>query len=254
MTDEVILKHLSSGGADAEFAWKEFLHRFSNLFLKVIWQFQRDHDGAMEEYLFVCSRLAARRYAILRKFRDSAGPRPSLASWLTVVVRNLCIDHHRATRGRRRFPKALLKLSEYDRKVFGLYYWKKYSVEETDRLAHPRADGGALAALKRIENALTRTLSERLKPSPPDVLVPYDDTTIAAPIDDDVPDLEVHANTWLDKLSDQERIVIRMRFWEDLTAGQIAGILNIPSEQRVYSILRRALNQLRVLGTKCMKE
>lgn len=250
MTDEAILKHLPSGGSEAESAWKEFLRKYSNLFLKVIWQFQREHDEVMEEYLFICSRLAANRYALLRKFNAAAQPHPSLAAWLTVVVRNLCIDRHRAQHGRRRFPKALLKLSEYDRRVFELYYWKKYSVQEIDHQVQPRADGGVVSALARIEEVLTRSSLNRVTSSSSETVVPYDDNLLMEPDDDNSGELEVHVNAWLGTLPERERIVVRMRFWEDLTAKQIADLLNIPSEQRVYSILRSALKRLRESGSK----
>lgn len=248
MSKETFFTGLFSGGRESESAWRAFLRQYSNLFLKVIWQFEHEHDEAMEKYLFVCSRLAANGFALLRKYDTSLETRPSLAAWLTVVVRNLCVDQHRAKHGRRRYPKALLRLSEYDRKVFELYYWKRYSIEEIEHQIQDNRNGGVASSLLRIEEVLTHASAHLAATASPPVTLSYDENMLVPVDDDDMPDTDVHA--WLASLPKQERLVVRLRFWEDLTAKEIAAMMKIVPEQRVYSILRSALGRLRALGSK----
>ncbi|MBM2840308.1 MAG: hypothetical protein HW412_836, partial [Bacteroidetes bacterium] len=45
VTDEAIVQNLLSEGTSV--TWEAFLRRFSNLMLKIIWQFEKDYDEAM---------------------------------------------------------------------------------------------------------------------------------------------------------------------------------------------------------------
>jgi DNA-directed RNA polymerase specialized sigma24 family protein len=222
---------------------------YSNLFLKIIWQFEKDVDAVMDRYLYVCTRLSANDFAVLRRYRKlDGGDAPQLVHWLAVVVRNLCVDAHRAEHGRRRLPKALLRLPEFERKVFQLYYWNGAS---TDEIAHQleQSTNGSPAAvdevLQRIERALLR-IPESGNTTP--LTIAYDDEVAEmARVDIDEPSMDIEAtiDRWLNSLPLEERLVVRFIFWEDLTAKQIARILKIEPEHRVYTILQNALKTLR---------
>lgn len=123
--DAELLRQLSSGeGERREVAWKEFLSRHSELILKTVWQFESDRDAAMDAYLYVCERLAAEEFAKLRAYDPARNGAPArVSTWLTVVVRNLCIDHQRQKEGRRRYPDAVAQLPPLEQKVFELYFW-----------------------------------------------------------------------------------------------------------------------------------
>jgi len=54
MHQRSLLERLAKGGAESDAAWKEFLRDYSNLFLKVIWQFEKDREKVMDTYLYVC--------------------------------------------------------------------------------------------------------------------------------------------------------------------------------------------------------
>ncbi len=254
MTDTAILEQLLSGGNRVQLAWKEFLRQYSNLFLKIIWQFEKDREEVMERYLFVCSRLAANNFAALRRYgRQEGEEAPQFVHWLAVVVRNLCIDAHRAAYGRRRLPKALLKLPEFDRKVFQLYYWSGASIEEITHQLQQRTNGISVTvdeALQRIEEVLLRVPEP---PTPPPSTIAYDDANaiMAGVVDDDTsPDLESTTERWLNALPTEERLVVRFKFWEDMTAKQIARVMKIQPEHRVYTILQNALKTLRQKAAK----
>lgn len=80
-------------------AWERFVRQHSRLILKVAHQNSRHYDGAMDHYTFVLERLRDDEFHRLRRYRSS-GTR--FTTWLVVVVRRLCLDHHRQVYGRPR--------------------------------------------------------------------------------------------------------------------------------------------------------
>ncbi len=246
LNDEALLARLLKNGPTAEAAWHVFLERYSNLFLKVIWQFETDQDVAMERYLYVCSKLAANDRAILKRFRPTYGnATPKFSTWLYAVVRNLCVDAYRAAHGRRRYPRAIARLSPFDQRVFALYFWQGYTVEEIEHTLGEKPVGGTSVreALDRVDAHLVNPgLQHRQSP----VLVPYEEGKGMA---ESAPPSGVEdaalIEQWLAVLPAEERLVVQLRFWEDMTGAEIAKVLAIDPPQRVYTILKRALKQLR---------
>ena len=53
MTEDVLLRELLSAGRRSAQVWKELLRKYSNLFLKIIWQFEKDVDAVMDRYLYI---------------------------------------------------------------------------------------------------------------------------------------------------------------------------------------------------------
>src|SRR5215216_1013107 len=94
------LHHLleAADGPPQERAWTEFLEFYSRLILYVARQMPRDHDVAMDRYAFVVERLREQNCRRLRTF--AADGRGKFTTWLTVVVRRLCLDHDRHKHGR----------------------------------------------------------------------------------------------------------------------------------------------------------
>ncbi|MBI5214362.1 MAG: hypothetical protein HY960_01275 [Ignavibacteriae bacterium] len=247
-SDTVLLKKLFSGNSTTEHAWKEFLRRYSNLFLKIIWQTERDHDRVMDKYLFVCTKLSANNFAVLKKFQpETQEHQPKLSTWLTVVVKNLCIEEHRTLHGRLRYPAALLRLSEFDRCVFKLYYWKGYSRDEIEHHLAGRGKNNlsvaeSLLKIERVvkdENPVSSQTVHRIS---------YDDTD-AKMSESFQQSEEMFEQQWFDEavgqLPERERIIIRMRFWEGMTAPEIGELLQIHPQRKIYTIIENALKTLR---------
>lgn len=235
--------------ASAEAAWKEFLRRYSNLFLKVIWQFDKNRDKVMDTYLYVCKRFADNEFEILRKFRMDYGKNPpKLSTWLGAVVRNMCIDYYRVEHGRRRYPRSILQLPDFERKVFELHFWRGHSVEEIEHQLGVRKSGSVPRALQRVEKELTRP---PLRQQADDTFVPYDETTMVVDSSfsqqEELLDL---VDGWLKTLEPRERLIVRLKFWENMKANEIASVLRIQGQQKVYSILRKALKKLKVQAAK----
>jgi len=79
-------------------AWAAFLDQYSALLLKVARRTAPSHDGAMDRYAFILDQLRDEGCRRLRAF--AADGRGKFTTWLVVVARRLCVDHHRRTHGR----------------------------------------------------------------------------------------------------------------------------------------------------------
>ena len=234
-------------GNNKEELWKEFLHRFTKLILKIIWQVEKDKDRVMDKYLWVCTKLAANNFYILRKFNEGSKDRtPKFTTWLVAVVRNLCIDEHRSTFGRKRLPKALLKLNDTDRKIFELYFRKSYSIDEIENTMSLQ-EGIVNESLERIEELLKSSRESIYVVNKSTEFISLDDLKLISESTsaDNLDSLEFLTEQWIVKLSEEEKIIVRLKFWEDLGVKDIAKILGYKSVQKVYAVLRNALKFLR---------
>lgn len=246
-TDEALLRNLLSRTEYVDVAWEAFLCRFSNLILKVVWQFEQDYDEAMEKYLFVCRKLAENDFGRLRRFQISGEKSPRFTTWLAAVANNLCIDFHRSRHGRRQLPRKLLRLSAFDREIFRLYYWKGRSHEEIEaRYADKSGEGHAHVsdALSRIQDLITGRSRATDKP----MIIPLDENDprlVSEEPDIEMEEVRQWLSRWLDALTDQERVIIRLRFWEDMKGPEIAEAMRISPEEKVYPLLQKALDHLR---------
>ena len=95
----------AADGPPQEQAWSEFLQSYSRLILFVARQTARnDQDVVMDRYTFAIERLGEQNFRRLRTF--AADGRGKFTTWLTVVVRRLCLDYDRHKYGRSPSPEA----------------------------------------------------------------------------------------------------------------------------------------------------
>lgn len=96
------LAGLLAGGDDAggDAAWAAFLRAHSRLLLAVCRSVGRDYDATMDAYAFLLDQLRKDDYRRLRAY--AADGRSKFTTWLVVVARRLCLDHHRHKYGRMR--------------------------------------------------------------------------------------------------------------------------------------------------------
>jgi RNA polymerase sigma factor (sigma-70 family) len=79
-------------------AWARFVDIHHRLLLHVARSTARDHDAAMDAYVFILDRLREDHF---RRLRTYAGVRRStISTWLVVVAKRLCVDFARARYGR----------------------------------------------------------------------------------------------------------------------------------------------------------
>lgn len=79
-------------------AWAQFVETHHRLLLHVARSTARDHDAAMDAYVFILDSL---REGDFRRLRTYAAVRKStVTTWLVVVAKRLCVDFARARYGR----------------------------------------------------------------------------------------------------------------------------------------------------------
>jgi RNA polymerase sigma factor (sigma-70 family) len=79
-------------------AWDAFLSEYSTLLLNTARRASSSHDDAMDHYTFILEELQGNNLRRLRGF--AAEGRGKFTTWLVVVARRLCVDHHRRKYGR----------------------------------------------------------------------------------------------------------------------------------------------------------
>jgi len=81
---------LQASGDARDRAWSEFLKTYSRLILFVARRTSSDYDTVMDRYTYAVDRLAEQDCRRLRAY--TADGRAKFTTWLTIVVRRLCLD------------------------------------------------------------------------------------------------------------------------------------------------------------------
>jgi len=248
-------------------AWPAFLEEYSPFILSCVRRFAMDEDERMEIYVHVCCRLVADNCRRVRNYRGQGDIGScKFSTWLAAVVFNLAREWIRSSRGRRRLFQAVKELGRTDRLVFKYYFWEGYSTAQIAMLLRSReqapfAVGDVVERLKSIERRLSRDHRWRLVTSllrsagPLSIDQPRPTVGDALPME--LPSPAVGSNHGLereqaqgllreliDELPDEERIAIRMRFDQGLTAREVARALGFRNYKRVYEVQGRALAKL----------
>lgn len=194
-----LLLRLQDTTPDAEDAWQAFLAQHSRLILSVARKTSSNQDEAMDAYAHVLDALRANGWARLRSFTDDG--RARFTTWLVVVARRLCIDHHRAREGRAR-PDGRTATVEARRSL------RRYAGAvgiDPDTLAAPASTGDALEQ-RELTGALATAMSG---------------------------------------LEPRDRMLLALRFEDELSAVRIAAVMRYPTPFHVYRHLNRILAVLR---------
>jgi RNA polymerase sigma factor (sigma-70 family) len=190
--------------AALEEAWTAFLAAYSEPILRVVRSLGNDHDLVMDRYAFVLDHLRENDCHRLRGYaRPGAGP---FVLWLVVVVRRLCLDHHRVRYGRSRESASGQPIDE--------------NRLSRRRLVDLMAD--------RMDTAQLRASSD----AAPDALLLRSEQTRAL-------------SQALEELPHRDRLLLRLRFAEDLPAREIARLMDLPTLFHVYRRLDKILSALR---------
>ena len=191
----------SSDHAERERAWDRFVTTFTPRLLQVARAVACDHDAAMDAYTYTLGQLRENDCRRLLAYRVTGGC--SFETWLTVVTRRLCLDHHRHKYGRARAedPQAL----------------------EEQRMRRRLAD--LVAAAVEPELAATH----------PDPAAVLERAEILEALD-----------IALGQLAPRDRLLLRYRFDDDLSARKIMRLMEFPTVFHVYRRLNALLAQCRI--------
>ncbi len=261
MSDEGVkelLERLSLGRVDS--AWSEFLARYSPLILHVIRRYDAGDGPATECFNHVCAALSDNRFRRLRSFRPD-GP-ASFKTWLMAVVSNLCVDWHRQQQGRIRPTQCVLHLPELDQQVYRCIYLRRMSRAQCLQELMPRFPELTDATLSETNARLfalltpqqrwqlsvrTRVLQHANHRSSTEV----DDLTerVMEPgpgPDDLTAELQEQRQLRdaLARLPAEQRLLLRLRYDQNLTLAEVARLTNQPDPFRANRQIQSALKAL----------
>jgi RNA polymerase sigma factor (sigma-70 family) len=253
---ELLLGQLHSDGS-AE-AWSSFLEEYGGIIFQVIRHFESDSDDAADCFQFVCEHLCEGQFRRLRRFAPG-GP-AKFTTWLRAIVRNLCLDWQRKRFGRPRMFRSVSRLSGLDQQVFRLVHERGVTEEEAlVRLMpeFPELTPQLLSqAIERINGTLTSNQSWLLRTrtafaSRRSVDTENDQVAQLTSTEGDPETLAITAERKgilaraLRNLPANEKLLIRLRFEEDMTLDQIAKLLQMGNAQRVDRQIKQILARLR---------
>ena len=247
-----LLQSLSS--REPEKAWATFLEAYAPVILQTVRLFEHESDAVADCFLFACEGLAKDRFRRLRRFRSSGPAR--FPTWLRVVVRNLCIDWRRKKFGRPRNFEFVSRLPALDHEVFRCVHEDGNSQEEAFLRLSPHFPGlSRQAVAESAQRGLELTSARQrwlLRVRHADKA---DDSAEAL---ENVPDerpgpessaisdqLQTRLQQVIAGLPEQERLLLQLRFEQDLTLEQIAHLLHLGDAQRVDRRIQPILARLR---------
>jgi RNA polymerase sigma factor (sigma-70 family) len=178
-------------------------------------------------------------------------------------VRNLCLDWRRKEFGRRRVFRSIARLSSFDQEVFRCVYERGASIGDTFVLLQSRFSDVTPERLaesrERIEQELTAKqrwlLGARIAQGASGAATSLEEPE-GSPrqIPDPRPDPEMRAHLGerqaalaraLGHLSKHERLLVQLRFEQELTLEQIAKLLDLGNAQRADRQIKDILARLR---------
>lgn len=247
---------------NADEAWDRFLADYASLVLQVVHLFAHDEDQVHDCFVFVCEKLRRDDLRKIRKFKP--GGAASFPTWLRAVTRNLCLDWLRTIYGRPRPYRSIKRLPKLEREIFRAVHMHKLTESEafnSVKVLYPSLDWSSFRdCLVRIEGALSGHQSWLLTTSSPSLLSlsssPRDplgrkgDTEIPDSEHDPEEDAERHEylealHRALDGLTKKERLVLRLRFEQELTLPQVARLTRLDGARAVQAVIARALDAMR---------
>jgi RNA polymerase sigma factor (sigma-70 family) len=247
---------------DHEKAWDDFLNGYSPLILQVVHLFERDEDRIEDCFVFVCERLKRDNLRKIRQF--DVGGAATFATWLRAVVRNLCLDWRRHRFGRPRLFRAIARLRELDQEVFRCIHHRGLRENETYhavRALYPSLTRRELAAsIGRINKCLSHHQSWLLASRNPrlESISASSNNPGASDGDIELPDREPDPETLsvqqesltalreaMSDLPAQQRLLLRLRYEQELTLEQIAQLTQLSSAIAVQRIIQAAIATIR---------
>lgn len=191
--------------AAGEAAWTRLVQSYTPLLLHAVRSVAPESDAAMDAYAYVLERLREDEFKRLRAFAIEG--RSSFGTWLVVVARRLCIDRHRQLYGR-----------------------------------PPRGEHDVAAA--HAERLARRRLLD-LTALPIDAADIVDDAGDSPDQSIRVAELRCALDAALGDLSVADRVLLKLRFEDGLSAQAAASALGLPTPFHVYRQLNAIYATLR---------
>lgn len=256
-----LLQRLSGNQADG--AWREFLARYSPLLMQVVRRFESGEIQATDCFVYVCGALSDDGFRRLRAFRSDGTAR--FDTWLKTVVSNLCVDWRRKLRGRIRPLCAVRRLPELEQRAYRCLYVQGMHRAESLHILQVRFPDLTEQRLSEINAFLYSELTQQQRwqagvrkasmisldaaeSSDDESPEPYLTEPGLGPDDHAEADEERRlVEAAMKQLPSQQRLLLRMRFEQNLTLAEIARLTGQSDTNRVYRQLEAAIVALRKL-------
>jgi RNA polymerase sigma factor (sigma-70 family) len=247
-----LLRRLNS--MDAGSAWAEFIDRFAPLIMKVARQFDHQQEKTGECFLYVCEKLFENDFRRLLRFNTVGKAR--FSTWLGAVVFNLCVDWHRKQYGRVQLLQAISALPAFDHAVYQLCFEQNLVGEEVFQTLMADFPDLTRQQLTNARARVHRILTPRQRWQA-NVRIQRRKNNSGS----QVPDIELLPDTgpgpdlgaWIEQrtdaigkamacLSDDQRLLLKLRFEQGLTLKKIAEIMHLGDPFRAKRRLQSALD------------
>lgn len=234
-------------------AWNQFLQRYSPTIMQIARRYEYDQDRVQDCYLFICEKLSNNNFRRLLNYRPEGSA--SFRSWLSVVVANLCIDWKRHTQGRARPFMAIRKLSRLDQMVFKYRFQQRLGKHACLAMLENSFPGVTEPQVANSVSRINATLSQKQQwmlsirraneesldaPGGRELSEPGPNPEQVAARSEQLETL-VEA---LSKLSKHHRLLIRLRFQQELSLKEIARLTRLGDPFRARRHIQAALAEL----------
>ena len=191
-------------------------------------------------------RLVEDDYAVLRKFRGES----SLTTYLAVVIAMLAREQRVQQTGRWRPSAVARRLGAVAVRLEMLIHRDRCSFVQASQTLLSRGEAEDEGELRRLHRALPRRLPLRPDAAGPEALAGTPDLGSA---DDDLARAEAERRRQqvdaalaraVAQLPDEDRVIVRLRYWEGLTIADVARALGL-QQRPLYRRLERCLRELR---------
>lgn len=238
-----------------ENAWQSFLTEYNNLILKILQHLTRDYDNKMDSYTYVLCQLKAQNFRKICAFLDKDREYP-FEQWLAVIVRNCFFDWVRETKGRRRFPKKIREMSETYQVIYRFLYWEEFPLDIIYEIVKAK-DGNLMTFeqfLEKVEKVQLKGGSEKVnkkvrivrRDHANDWMIDQEASKKQISPEDSLLKAEVQKIFLeaLEKLTVQEKLVLKLHFKYGRTLEDIRSALKLSSIWKVHRLLKKAINKL----------
>lgn len=196
----------ASDPAAREAGWEAFIGSHTKLLLHVARSFGGDQDAVMDRYTYLLEQLRRDDFRRLRSY--AATERSEFSTWLVVVAQRIYLDHHRQRYGRVRAQATESPVPDEERN-----------------------------ARRRLVDLISAELDLGTIVDPNGL--PADEALRAG---------ELHRIlvAALNTLMPADRLLIKLRFEDDLSMPEVARTLEFPTRFHAYRRLTQALAELRL--------
>lgn len=248
------------GSPDPGAAWGEFQRLYSATLLQIVRRYESDPQRVSECLDHVCQALSDDRFRRLLKF-DALGP-ARFRTWLMAVTANLCIDWKRKNERRFRPVRAVAHLPELEQLVYRYIFVRGMRRAECLHALEGRFPGLNEQRLAEINARLFATLTPqhrwqlgtRLPGSglqadgvslelTDELCQPQDQAGGPEEIAQSDQQRDQLASA-LAQLPTQQRLLLRLRYEQDLTLAEVARLTGLPDPFRAKRQIEAALAAL----------